>query len=121
MMSPLVQQHFHEPKYVGELAKAANVLRVDVDSPSTGRHVIFSIAVDNDIISDVRFRVRGCPYTIATFSWVADWCTGKQMSLLAKLSREMIVQALQLPANKVHCAAMAEDMLRQLLQQWEPR
>lgn len=119
MMSELVLQHFQQPQHVGELEAAANVLRVEVNSPNTGRHVVFTIQVEDRMVTQTRYQVRGCPYTIATFSYVAVWCQHRDIMELAALNRQTLIQSLELPATKVHCAAMAEDVLMQLQRKWE--
>ena len=73
-MSALVLQHFQQPKFIGEIQDSPNVIRIESNSPNTGRHVIVYVLIDNHHVADVRCRVRGCPYTIATFSYVAEYC-----------------------------------------------
>lgn len=115
----IIQEHFQHPRHVGSLALAANICRIEVNSPNTSRHVILYAALANHTIRQVRYQVRGCPYTIATFSYVADWCVGKPLASVAELNRKTLIKILELPATKVHCAAMAEDILQQLQRQGE--
>jgi len=119
MMSDLVRQHFHEPCFIGILPAGPKVIRVEIDSPATSRHIIFSIEVEQSRIVQARHLVRGCPYTIATFSYLANWCYGQMLVNLTSMTRAFLIDQLSLPATKVHCAAMAEDTLRQLYLQWE--
>ncbi len=115
----IIQEHFQHPRHVGFLAPAANICRIEVNSLNTSRHVIMYAALANGTIRQVRYQVRGCPYTIATFSYVADWCLDKPLPSITELNRKTLIEILDLPATKVHCAAMAEDILQQLQRQGE--
>lgn len=119
MLPPIIEQHFTFPQCVGELPNSEHVYRIEVDSSATSRHVVLYAAIEGDIVSAMRYQVRGCPYTIATFSYLASWCEGRSLSELKQLTRSHLIETLTLPSTKVHCAALAEDILSQLRLQRE--
>ena len=74
------------------------------------------VAVVDGKVAKMRYKVRGCPYTIATFSFIAEWCEGRTVAEVQALTRASLIQTLSLPSTKAHCAAFAEDTLKQLLE-----
>ena len=68
--SEKVMDHFTNPRNVGELEDPDGVGRVG--NPSCGDIMEFQINVENEHISDVRFRTFGCGAAIAVSSMVSE-------------------------------------------------
>lgn len=112
--SPAVQQHFRHPHNVGSFpAQFPRVGRGRAGQASTGGVMQLQVQVnDSGIICDTRFRAYGCGATIAAGSYVSQWLQGKTLEQAATLSTQQVVQALDLPPVKVHCAMLVEDALK---------
>ena len=71
------------------------------------------IKVDNDIITDVKFKTFGCGSAIATSSIATEMIKGKPIKEALELSNKAVVEALGgLPAHKIHCSVLAEQSIK---------
>ena len=71
------------------------------------------IKVDNDIITDVKFKTFGCGAAIATSSMATELIKGKSINDALKLTNKAVMEALDgLPPVKVHCSVLAEQAIK---------
>lgn len=71
------------------------------------------IKVENDIITDVKFKTFGCGAAIATSSMATEMIKGKSISDALKLTNKAVMEALDgLPPVKVHCSVLAEQAIK---------
>ena len=73
--------------------------------------VRFQVQVREGRLHRVRFKVFGCPYTIAAASWVAEWLEGRDQASLTGLDVHEIVEALQMPVERIGKLLRIEDAL----------
>ena len=74
------------------------------------------IKVDNDIITDVKFKTFGCGAAIATSSMATELIKGKSINDALKLTNKAVMEALDgLPPVKVHCSLLAEEAIHAAL------
>lgn len=73
--------------------------------------VRFQIQVLEGRLHRVRFKAFGCPYTIAAASWAAEWLEGRDVASLAGLDVHEIVEALQIPVERIGKLLRTEDAL----------
>lgn len=111
--SAQVLDHFLNPRQAGSLLPSdTGVSWAQAGSVETGGVLGFQVRVDRTgHITDTRFRAYGCGATIAAGSWVADWLVGKSLEQATSLKAASVVQALDLPPVKMHCALLAEEAL----------
>jgi NifU-like protein involved in Fe-S cluster formation len=109
--SKMVLQHFSDPQYVGELALADNVYVAEAFAG--GDKVKLFVSVEDNCIRDVRYQVYGCPAMIACMSWLACELRGKTVHEISALR---MAEVLELPAHKRHCAVLAEEVLRKVIE-----
>lgn len=112
-MNELVQQHFSKPYGVGRITES-DCIKVSLQSTEMGRSVVLTLKIENEMISQFRYLVRGCPYTIATFSYCATVCEGQPVDILQSITRQQLAHLLEYPSTKLHAGAFAEDALKQL-------
>ena len=115
LYSEVVKDHFMNPK---------NVLMENEDQwPCDGRGIVGNIRcgdqmlillrIENDIISDVRWKTYGCASAIASTSILSEAIKGMDIHEAYKLKPQDIVAKLGgLPANKVHCSVLGDKALR---------
>ena len=69
--------------------------------------------MENEVITDAKFRTFGCGAAIATSSMVTELVKGKSLGEVLKVSNKMVTEALGgLPPIKMHCSVLAEEALK---------
>lgn len=114
MYSPQVLDHLETPRNVGDLTDATATGRAT--NPVCGDELYLQLKLDGDRITDARFRVQGCPPSIAAGSALTELIVGRSVAEAAALTPSDITHALgSLPRNKQHCAVLAIDALHDAL------
>ncbi len=75
--SPIVLDHFKNPRNVGEIISADGV--GEVGNPVCGDMMNVYIKVENDQIVDVKFKTFGCGAAIAVSSMITEMAQGKTL------------------------------------------
>ncbi|MHA1410252.1 MAG: Fe-S cluster assembly scaffold protein NifU [Candidatus Odinarchaeia archaeon] len=108
--SKKVLDHFQNPRNVGTLKNPDGV--GVVGNPVCGDLMEIQIKVENDIITDIKFRTFGCGSAIATSSMITEMAKGMKLDEALKLTRNDVADELDgLPAVKMHCSNLAADAL----------
>ena len=76
---------------------------------------------DDDKIVDVKFKTYGCGSAIASSSMFVDMLKGKTIEEAKQVKDKDIAEALQLPPIKIHCSVLAEDSIKQAIEDWEKK
>ena len=76
---------------------------------------------DNDRIVDVKFKTYGCGSAIASSSMFVDMLKGRTIEEAKQVKDKDIAEALQLPPIKIHCSVLAEDSIKQAIEDWEKK
>ena len=108
--SKKVVEYFKHPKNVGSIEHADGI------GQSSNEGTVFielHIRVQNEIITDAKFKTFGCGAAIAASSMVTELVLGKSLSEASKITDNTIFEALDgLPEEKTHCSALAEEALK---------
>jgi nitrogen fixation protein NifU and related proteins len=117
MPSPVLLEHFRNPRNVGELPPPA--ICVDAVNPACGDILRLCARVNGDAVEAVTFKVRGCPASIAAGSALTELMAGCSRQELKALRNESIEDALDGldPASK-HAAQLCIDAVNALLTKW---
>ena len=111
--SDKVLDHYENPRNVGSFAKdEADVGTGMVGAPACGDVMKLQIKVENDVITDARFKTYGCGSAIASSSLVTEWVKGKSLEDAGRIRNTDIAAELALPPVKIHCSILAEDAIR---------
>ena len=120
MYSEKVMEHFEHPRNVGEIPDASGT--GTVGNAKCGDIMKMDIKVENDVITDVKFKTFGCCAAIATSSMATDLIKGKTIEEALKLTNKAVVEALEgLPPIKVHCSVLAEQAVKAALSDYYRR
>ncbi|HXH12855.1 MAG TPA: iron-sulfur cluster assembly scaffold protein [Alphaproteobacteria bacterium] len=113
--SPIVIEHFQNPRNVGELPDAN--AQASVTNPVCGDLLQLMLKIDAGRIVEVRFKTFGCEAAIAASSLLTEMIKGKTLSEVQDLTPDMITAALGgLPRVKLHASALAEQALKDALE-----
>ena len=76
---------------------------------------------DEEKIIDVKFKTYGCGSAIASSSELVEMLIGKTLEEAKAIKNVEIVEALELPPIKIHCSVLAEDSIRQAIEDYEAK
>jgi len=77
------------------------------------------LKIENNIITDIKFKTFGCGAAISTSSMVTEMVKGKSIDEALKITNKAVAEALGgLPAIKMHCSVLAEEALRSALKDY---
>ena len=111
--SDKVLDHYENPRNVGSFDK--NDLDVGtgmVGAPACGDVMKLQIKVENDIITDAKFKTYGCGSAIASSSLVTELLKGMSLDQAQEIKNSAIAEELALPPVKIHCSVLAEDAIK---------
>jgi len=115
--SAKVLDHVNNPRNVGSI-EDANVV-VQAGDPGCGDALVFFIKIENDVIQDIKFLIKGCGAAIATSSMATELVMGKNLDEVLTINDQRIATALDgLPEEKMHCSNMAASALHAAVQQY---
>lgn len=112
--SAKVVEHFQSPKNVGTIEDADGV--GEIGDPTCGDFLKVYVSIDDDIVTDVKYQIRGCPAAIACASVMTELAIGKNLDDAIMITEEDIVKALDgLPEFKIHCSALGAAGLQKAI------
>ena len=98
-----------------------NVATGMVGAPACGDVMRLQFKVENEIIKDVKFKTYGCGSAIASSSELVDMLVGKTLEEAREIKNVEIAEALELPPIKIHCSVLAEDSIKQAIDDFEQK
>lgn len=114
MYSEKVMEHFTNPKNVGEIENADGI--GEVGNAKCGDIMRMYLKIDDDVITDIKFKTFGCGSAIASSSMATEMIKGKTIQEALNLTNKAVVEALDgLPPVKVHCSVLAEQAVKAAL------
>ena len=120
MYSEKVMDHFSNPRNVGEIEDADGV--GTEGNPTCGDLMTIYIKVEDEIITDIKFKTFGCAAAIATSSMITEMAMGKTIEEALKISRNDVADELEgLPPVKMHCSNVAADALRAAIEDYRKK
>ncbi len=120
MYSEKVMEMFRNPKNMGEIENPDGIGRVG--NPKCGDLMELYIKVENDIITDVKFKTFGCAAAIATSSMITEMAVGKTLDEALKITRQDVADELEgLPPVKMHCSNLAADALQAAIEDYRKK
>jgi nitrogen fixation NifU-like protein len=112
--SDTVMDHFTNPRNVGEIEDADGI--GEEGNPVCGDMMTFYIKVDNNHLSDVKFKTFGCGAAIAVSSIVSEMAMGKTIEEARKITPALVAKELEgLPKNKFHCSNLGAQALNKAI------
>lgn len=120
MYTDKVMDHFTNPRNVGEIKQADGV--GEVGNAKCGDIMRIYLQVENNVITDVKFKTFGCGAAIATSSMVTEMVKGKTIEEALTISNQAVAEALDgLPPAKMHCSNLAADALHEAIRDYHEK
>ena len=127
--SAKVIDHYQNPRNVGSFGSSKEVAdRKDVGvgivgAPECGDVMQLQIKVNEDsgVIEDAKFKCFGCGSAIASSSLATEWIKGKTVDEALEIRNTEIVEELSLPPVKIHCSVLAEDSIRNAIDNYRKK
>jgi len=117
--SDQVIDHYENPRNVGKMDKNDSTVGTGmVGAPACGDVMQLQIQVENDVITDAKFKTYGCGSAIASSSLVTEWVKGKTLEQAGSIKNAEIAEELSLPPVKIHCSILAEDAIKAAIEDY---
>ena len=111
--SDQVLDHYNNPRNVGVMdPKDPNVGTGMVGAPACGDVMRLQIKIEDNIVTDAKFKTYGCGSAIASSSLLTEWVKGMNVADVDEIKNSQIADALALPPVKIHCSVLAEDAIK---------
>jgi nitrogen fixation NifU-like protein len=112
--SEKVIEHFQNPRNAGVIEDADGI--GEIGDRDCGDFLRVFIKVEKDVVTDVKYQIRGCAAAIACASAMTELAVGKNIEDAMMVSEDDIVDALDgLPEFKLHCSNLGAAGLRKAI------
>lgn len=120
--SEKVLDHYENPRNVGSFDASDRSIGTGlVGAPACGDVLKLQIKVENDVITDAKFKTYGCGSAIASSSLVTTWLKGKTLQEANEIKNTEIAEELALPPVKIHCSILAEDAIKSAIADYQKK
>ena len=114
--------HYENPRNVGRMDENdPSVGTGMVGAPACGDVMRLQIKVENNIITDAKFKTYGCGSAIASSSLLTEWVKGRTLDEANEIRNTHIAEELALPPVKIHCSVLAEDAIKAAIQDYRKK
>lgn len=114
-----IRRYAADERFIGVLDDADGIGEVGLGAAEAGRRlaVRFTLRVDKQAVTAVRFQVFGCGFTIAACATAAELAAGLSLTAALAIDAALVETTLGgLPEERAYCAALAVAALRAALQ-----
>jgi|TARA_R110000803_G_C11932891_1_gene315660 nitrogen fixation NifU-like protein len=120
--SKQVLDHYENPRNVGTMDPNDPTVGTGmVGAPACGDVMRLQIKVENDIITDAKFKTYGCGSAIASSSLLTEWVKGMNLSDANLVKNTQLAEELALPPVKIHCSVLAEDAIKSAIKDYKDK
>ena len=120
MYNEKVMEVFKNPKNVGEIENPDGI--GTVGNEVCGDIMQISLRIENDVITDAKFKTFGCAAAIATSSTATEMVKGMTVDEALKVTNKIVIEKLGgLPAQKIHCSVLAEEAIKKAIEDYQAK
>lgn len=120
MYNQKVMNVFANPQNVGEVENYDAI--GTVGNATCGDIMQITLKIDNDVITDAKFKTFGCAAAIATSSTATEMIKGKTLDEALKITNKQVVEELEgLPPQKLHCSVLAEEAIKAAIEDYKKK
>ena len=115
-----VMDHFQHPRNVGSIENADGI--GEVGNAKCGDIMKMYLKIQDNVITDAKFKTFGCGSAIASSSMATEMIKGKTIDEALAVTNKQVVDALGgLPAHKLHCSVLAEEAIKSAIKNYYDR
>ena len=124
--SDKVLDHYENPRNVGKFDPKDQTIGTGmVGAPACGDVMKLQIKCRKEgnkhIINDVKFKTYGCGSAIASSAELVQMLIGKTLDEAKAIRNKDLAEVLELPPIKIHCSVLAEDSIKQAIEDYEAK
>ena len=120
MYNQKVMNVFANPQNVGEVENYDAI--GTVGNATCGDIMQITLKIDNDVITDAKFKTFGCAAAIATSSTATEMIKGKTLDEALKITNKQVVEELEgLPPQKLRCSVLAEEAIKAAIEDYKKK
>ncbi|MBS3968638.1 MAG: iron-sulfur cluster assembly scaffold protein [Clostridia bacterium] len=118
MYTELVNDHFQNPRNQGFIEEPDVI--GEVSNQNLGDSITLYLKIKDNIITDIKYEIFGCPAAIATASMLTELVKGKSLEEALKVTKEDVAEALGgLPERKMECSTVSVQALREAIEEYK--
>ncbi len=121
--SELLKTHFFETVnlFNEKSDNANNFIVVTLGSINLGNKITlyFNCCQATKIVQDIKFKVYGNPYLIASLSYISQSLINKPLTVALDFASPELIKIFKIPATKKYSAYMVEDVLKLAIKKWQ--
>jgi nitrogen fixation NifU-like protein len=120
LYSQQVRDHYANPRNVGSVAEPSG--KSMVKSPLDSDTVLVTLRIENNIITEAKFKCMGCAVAIACSSMATEMVLGKPVVEAYSITEQSVAEALGgIPEYKMRCSNLAPAAIRNAIDDWRSR
>lgn len=117
MYSQLVRDHYAHPRNAGSVAAPSG--KALVKSAFDGDTVLITLRIENDVVTEAKFKCMGCAVAIACSSMATEMTLGKPVDEAYGITEQTVADALGgIPEYKMRCSNLAPEAIRRAIDEW---
>lgn len=116
-LSAAAREHFEHPRNAGDLNPGEpDVVEARVGEPVSGDILQLHLRIDGQgVVAAARFKAYGCGWLIACGSLLTECVAHRTLAEAGHFRHHELVEKLDVPPAKLHCAVLAETALKAAL------
>lgn len=120
MYSENVIERFTNPKNTGMIKNADGV--GTVGNPTCGDIMKIYLKIENEKITDAKFKTFGCAAAISSSDVAIDLIKNKTIDQALKVTnKDVLAQLGELPAQKIHCSILAQEAIQAAVEDYRKK
>lgn len=120
--SKKIKEHYTNPKNVGALPENdPNVGTSIVGAPACGDVMKLQIKVENNVITEAKFKTFGCGSAIASSSLATELLKNLTLDKALDITNHDIAEELELPPVKLHCSVLVEEAIKSAIENYKQK
>ncbi len=93
------------------------VYRAELGAKAQGSWLKLFLKINQGSIEEIRYQVLGSGYLIATLEWAKEYLEHQSLETAQAFNAKLMIDALDLPAHRVHCALMVAELVQDILRE----